>query len=61
MFDTIFNAIKAELGIGHLSDIVSSFSSLVSLFGSEYMKDGNARDAAIDALCQILQQHKTQK
>ncbi len=57
MFDVIFKACE-EMGIYHLSKIISATSQLEALFVSDYMKDKNARNAAIDAICQYLQKQK---
>lgn len=59
MLDTLFSLIKSEVGIGHLADILKGIENIVELVSEEYLKDGNAQNAAIDALVQILQQHKT--
>lgn len=59
MLQIIMDAIKGELGFLHFSNITGGLASLINLIGTDYMKDGNARNAAIDAICQILQSHKT--
>lgn len=60
MLDAIFSAIKSEInGLSHMSDIMKSISDLLEHFEEDYVKDGNARNAAIDAVIQILQNHKS--
>jgi len=59
MLDALFALINAKAGIGHLADILKSVEELLSYFSSEYMVDGNAKDAAIDSVIAILQSHKS--
>jgi len=59
MLDALFNLLKNQAGIGHLSSILATIEQLVDNVGVDYLKDGNARDAAIDAIVQILLSHKT--
>lgn len=59
MLDSLLNLLKNQAGIGHLSSILATIEQLVDNVGVDYLKDGNARDAAIDAIVQILQSHKT--
>jgi len=59
MLDALFALINAKAGIGHMSGILSLMEDLIEKFSSEYMVDGNSRDAAIDAAIAILQAHKS--
>lgn len=61
MLDTIFTAVKDEFGLLHASNIFLKIEELISMVHDDYLKDGNARDAVLDALAQLIQQHKTGK
>lgn len=58
MFDTMFNALKSETGIAHKASLMNAINQLLAHFGDDYVKDANVRDAAIDALCDILKSQK---
>ena len=56
----MFNKLFAACGnLFHFNGSVSLLANIVDHLESDYIKDGNARDAAIDAMCDILQSHKT--
>lgn len=59
MLNALFLAFKQEFGLANVASITSYMSYVIALLESEYVKDGNAKNAAIDALCQLLQVHKT--
>lgn len=59
MFSTILAAITKADQIEHFSSMLQSLGEVAAHLEADYLKDGNLRDAAIDALCQLLQQHKT--
>lgn len=61
MFDKIWDSLKDDVALGHFATVVHATESLISYFQISYMKDEDARDAAIDALCQFLQSQKTVK
>lgn len=46
-------------GIHRLGMLVQVASQVVRTFEQEFQKDGDAKNAAIDALIEILQSHKT--
>lgn len=58
MFDTMFNALKTETGIPHATSLMNAINQVLAHFSQEYVKDANLRDAAIDALCDILRSQK---
>lgn len=58
MFDTMFNALKTETGIPHATSLMNAINQVLAHFSQEYVKDANLRDAAIDALCDILKSQK---
>lgn len=56
----MFNALFAFFGhANQMSTAICSVSDIIRTIENEYQKDGNAKDAAIDAICQILQAHKS--
>lgn len=58
MFQKLFSAIPGELPLETFKFVVNDLWVLVSHFEQDYFKDKDARNAAIDALCEILQSHK---
>lgn len=58
MLDGLITAFKAEYGLAHAGDLFTSIHSIVQGLEDNYVKDGNARNAAIDSVCQYLQSLK---
>lgn len=58
MFNKLFLALKSAFGLSHYSTIINLLVEMISLVEEEYVKDKDARNAAIDALIEILQEHK---
>nr|CAB4126374.1 hypothetical protein UFOVP88_30 [uncultured Caudovirales phage] len=58
MFNAIWNALKDDLGMDYMSRIMNDAATLMHNFQLDYFKDKDAKNAAIDAMCEILQQHK---
>jgi hypothetical protein len=46
-------------GMSHFRETIVHVDNLLEMFNAEYTKDGNAKDAAIDSVVEILQAHKT--
>lgn len=61
MFNKIWNALEDDCGIDEMKFILHSISCVINIFEEDYFKDHNAKNAAIDAVCEILQQHKDSK
>jgi len=60
MIEKIFLALKDDINpIEHMSSIMSTIASLATYFSDDYVKDASSRNAAIDAICQLLQTYKT--
>jgi hypothetical protein len=55
MFNALFLACPS---IGHFSTVISILENLIGHFSAEYAVDKNAKNAAIDAMIEILQSHK---
>lgn len=58
MFNTLFALIKSKFALSSIQTIASHIDDIVSLFEKEYLNDKDAKNAAIDAVIEILQQHK---
>lgn len=58
MLDKISTLFKKEYQLGHMAALMNHVANMVGIFRSDFMKDGDAKNAAIDALCELLQQHK---
>lgn len=55
----LFHAFKDEIALSKCKDVFIDLESLCMHFSSAYVKDGDAKDAAIDAVCEYLQTLKT--
>ena len=61
MLDTLLSLVKSA-GIAqpflHVGNILANLENLVKVIGPDYLKDKDAKNAAIDALISLLQAHK---
>jgi hypothetical protein len=58
MLDFIRNLFKKEFQLHHVSIITSYLGDIIKLLEAEYVQDADAKNAAIDALCTLLQEYK---
>jgi|HubBroStandDraft_2_1064218.scaffolds.fasta_scaffold00031_50 hypothetical protein len=58
MFDTIFKLFNKEKSFEGIRRAAGLVEDLVELFEEEYLKDKNTKNAAIDAVIQMLEEHK---
>ncbi len=58
MLDALMVLFKKETSFEGISKAINLIAELVSLFESDYLKDKDAKNAAIDAVIQLLEQHK---
>ena len=58
MLDELKELFKEGLGYIHVAGILQQVANLVNIVQAQYMKDGDSKNAAIDAICAILQSHK---
>lgn len=58
MLDKIKDLFKEGLEYTHTAGILQQIANLVNIVNAQYMKDGDGRNAAIDAICELLQSHK---
>ncbi len=58
MLDVLKNLFKDGLQYTHTAGVLQQVANLVNIVSVQYTKDSDAKNAAIDAICQILQSHK---
>lgn len=59
MLDKIKNLFKEGLEYTHTAGLLQQIANVVNIVHAQYMKDGgDGKNAAIDAICAILQSHK---
>lgn len=58
MFNALFALFNKKVALTNVANISSRIEDILELFTAEYMQDKNAKNAAIDAVISILQEHK---
>lgn len=59
MIDQLKELFIKELAYAHTSGLLNQISNILTVVGSQYMKDNDdAKNTAIDLICSILQSHK---
>lgn len=58
MLDKIKALFKEGLEYTHTAGILQQIANITNIVNAQYMKDGDGKNAAIDAICEILQSHK---
>jgi hypothetical protein len=58
MLDKIKELFKEGLGYAHLSGLLQQVANITNIVHVQYMKDGQAKNEAIDHICALLQTHK---
>ena len=58
MLDILKNAFSKEIQLTHISSITSALAHIVNVINSDYVKDKDLKNAAIDSICQLLLEHK---
>jgi hypothetical protein len=58
MLDSIKELFKEGLGYTHLSGLLQQIANITNIVHVQYMKDGKAKNDAIDHICSLLQSHK---
>jgi hypothetical protein len=58
MLDVLKNLFKDGLQYTHTAGVLQQIANLVNIVSVQYTKDSDAKNAAIDTICQILQSHK---
>jgi hypothetical protein len=58
MLDKISALFKEGLTYTHTAGLLQQLANIVNIVNVQYMKDGDGKNAAIDAICELLQSHK---
>lgn len=58
MLDKIKVLFKEGLEYTHTAGLLQQIANITNIVNAQYMKDESGKNAAIDALCEILQSHK---
>ena len=58
MLDAMKELFKEGVQYTHVAAVLQQLANLVNIVNAQYMKDGDAKNAAIDLICQLLQAHK---
>lgn len=58
MIDELFHLFEKEFSLKVVSEVLSKVKELVELFGEEYLKDKNFKNAGIDAVIKLLEEMK---
>ena len=58
MLDKLKELFKDGLGYTHTAGVLQQVANLVNIVHVQNMKDGEAKNAAIDAICVMLHGHK---
>jgi hypothetical protein len=58
MLDKIKALFKEGLEYTHTAGLLQQIANIVNIVNVQYMKDSDGKNAAIDAICEILQSHK---
>ncbi len=58
MLDKIKNLFREGLEYTHTAGLLQQLANITNIVNAQYMKDADGKNAAIDALCEILQSHK---
>ena len=58
MLDKLKSLFKEGLEYTHVAGILQQVANITNIVHVQYMKDGDAKNTAIDAICELLQSHK---
>jgi len=58
MLDTLKELFKEGLGYTHVAGLLQQLANITNIVNAQYMKDGDAKNEAIDVICAMLQAHK---
>lgn len=58
MLDAIKALFKDGLEYTHTAGILQQIANITNIVNAQYMRDENGKNAAIDAICALLQTHK---
>jgi hypothetical protein len=60
MIDNILSHFKKDFQLGHSSALLNHIANIINIINKDFMKEADSRNAAIDALCELLQSYKDQ-
>lgn len=58
MLDEIKNLFKDGLEYTHTAGLLQQIANVINIVNIQYMKEAAGKNAAIDAICHLLQSHK---
>jgi hypothetical protein len=58
MLDKLKDLFKEGLGYTHVAGILQQVANIVNIVNVQYVKDVDAKNLAIDLICDLLQSHK---
>ena len=58
MLDKLKELFKEGLRYTHVAGLLQQLANITNIVNAQYMKDGDAKNAAIDIICAMLQAHK---
>lgn len=58
MLDDLKDLFREGLEYSHTAGILQQLANLTNILSTQYMKEGSARNDAIDIVCGMLQKHK---
>lgn len=58
MLDNLKGLFREGLGYTHVAGILQQVSNIVNIVNTQYMKDIDAKNLAIDIICDLLKTHK---
>lgn len=58
MLDKIKCLFKEGLEYTHTAGLLQQIANMLNIIHAQYMKDGEGKNRAIDAICELLQSHK---
>ncbi len=58
MLDILQSCLKKEFQFSHMAGLINHLGNIIAIVQADFTKDQDAKNAAIDAVCQILQGYK---
>lgn len=58
MLNTLKDLFKDGLQYTHTAGLLQQIANMLNIVQAQYLIDGDAKNTAIDVICQILQSHK---
>ena len=58
MLDELKSLFNESLQYTHTAGLLQQIANIVNIVNTQYMKDVDAKNTAIDLICQLLQSHK---